>query len=72
MDPFSCIIDNRIRRSFDSRQFREAEFLLGKVGYNLKYECNSIYCNVFYTCLINKKQKYSNMCPILLQVFYAI
>lgn len=55
MEPFRCIIDNQVRKSFRLHQFKEDDFNIIKNEYRLKFERNGEYCKIFYTTLIEYK-----------------
>ncbi len=56
MEPFRCIIDAQVRKSFNYNQFQIEDFKIIKHEYILKREKNSHYHQVFYKALIAKKQ----------------
>lgn len=55
MEPFRCIIDSQVRKSFNLSQFSKDDFKVEKGEYILKLEKNSEYCKVFYNALIPYK-----------------
>lgn len=55
MEPFRCIIDLQVRKSFNMKQCKEDDFNLYKNEYVLKREKNSDYTKMFYDALIEYK-----------------
>lgn len=56
VEPFRCIIDQQIRKSWNLGQIKESDFDVVKGEYRLKFERNSDYCKMFYTALIDHKK----------------
>lgn len=55
VEPFRCIIDRQVRKSFNTGQFKASDYKLYKNEYILKREKNSDYTKVFYDILIEYK-----------------
>lgn len=55
VEPFRCIIDRQVRKSFHLCQFRKEDFKMIKGEYVLKYERNSDYYNIFFKAIIKYK-----------------
>ena len=56
MEPFRCLIDQQVRKAFNTKQCVVEDFNLFKNEYLLKQEKNTMYCKMFYDVLINYKQ----------------
>lgn len=56
MEPFRCIIDRQVRKSFSLKQFKEIDFGNTKGEYYLKRENNAEYYKTFFDALIKHKQ----------------
>lgn len=56
VEPFRCIIDQQMRKSWNLGQIKESDFDVIKGEYKLKFEKNSDYCKMFYTTLIEHKK----------------
>jgi len=56
MEPFRCLIDQQVRKAFNTKQCSPEDFNLFKNEYVLKHEKNSEYCKMFYDVLINYKK----------------
>lgn len=52
IEPFRCIIDQQIRKSFNTNEFKPSDFILIKNEYFLKHEKSADYYKVFYNALI--------------------
>jgi CRISPR-associated endonuclease Cas1 len=55
MEPFRCLIDQQVRKAFNTKQCKADDFLLFKNEYVLKHEKNSDYTKMFYDVLIEQK-----------------
>jgi len=55
MEPFRCLIDQQVRKAFNSKQCKMDDFQLIKNEYILKREKNSDYTKMFYDALIDYK-----------------
>ncbi len=55
MEPFRCIVDAQVRKSFNYGQFTAKDFNIFKGEYILKREMNSHYQQIFYNALISHK-----------------
>jgi len=55
MEPFRCIIDQQVRKAFNTGQCKTEDFFLFKNEYALKHEKNSEYTKMFYNTLIEQK-----------------
>ena len=55
IEPFRCLIDQQVRKAFNTKQCNADDFLLIKNEYILKREKNSDYTKMFYDVLINYK-----------------
>jgi CRISPR-associated endonuclease Cas1 len=55
MEPFRCLIDQQVRKAFNTGQCKTDDFLLFKNEYTLKHEKNSEYTKMFYDTLIEQK-----------------
>ena len=60
MEPFRCIIDHTVLLAFNRKQFKKSDFVINKAEYMLKYECCSVYYNVFFKALIDYKMDIFN------------
>ena len=58
MEPFRCIIDRQVRKSYSLKQFNENHFGLSKGEYYLKREHNALYYKTFFDVLIKHKQDF--------------
>lgn len=56
VEPFRCIIDQQMRKSWNLGQIKIDDFDIIKGEYRLKYEKNGDYCKLFYTALIQRKR----------------
>jgi len=57
MEPFRCIIENHVRKAYNTRQCTEEDFNLIKNQYFLKPQKNSVYSKIFYEALIEYKSE---------------
>lgn len=55
MEPFRCLIDQQVRKGFNTKQCKIDDFNLFKNEYVLKPEKNSEYTKMFYDVLIEQK-----------------
>lgn len=55
MEPFRCLIDQQVRKAFNTKQFKVEDFKLFKNEYVLKHEKSSEYTRMFYGVLIEQK-----------------
>jgi CRISPR-associated protein Cas1 len=55
VEPFRCLIDGQVRKSFNLCQCKVEDFDLIKGEYILKREKNSDYTKMFYDVLIEQK-----------------
>ncbi len=55
MEPFRCIIDHTMRKSFNYGTFKTKDFEKRNNAYYLKYGMNSKYTKEFYTAIISHK-----------------
>jgi len=55
IEPFRCLIDQQVRKAFNTKQCIAGDFNLIKKEYILKREKNSDYTKMFYDVLINYK-----------------
>lgn len=55
IEPFRCIVDAQVRKSFHLGQFKTSDFLIVKNEYVLKHEKSSDYYRVFFDALIIHK-----------------
>lgn len=55
MEPFRCLIDQQVRKGFNTKQCKLSDFNLIKNEYILKREKNADYCKMFYDVLIEEK-----------------
>lgn len=55
MEPFRCLIDQQVRKAFNTNQCKKEDFALIKNEYILKHEKNSDYTKMFYDSLIKYK-----------------
>jgi len=55
IEPFRCLIDQQVRKAFNTKQCSANDFLLVKNEYLLRREKNSDYTKMFYDVLINYK-----------------
>jgi CRISPR-associated endonuclease Cas1 len=55
IEPFRCLIDQQVRKAFNTKQCSFSDFQLIKNEYILKREKNSDYTKMFYDVLINYK-----------------
>lgn len=55
MEPFRCLIDQQVRKAFNTKQCLLDDFKLFKNEYVLKHEKNSEYTRMFYEVLIEQK-----------------
>jgi len=55
IEPFRCLIDQQVRKAFNTKQCSANDFLLVKNEYLLKREKNSDYTKMFYDVLIQYK-----------------
>lgn len=55
VEPFRCIIDRQVRKSFNLGQFSKHHFKKIKNEYILKHDNNELFYNTFFNCLINYK-----------------
>lgn len=57
MEPFRCIIDQQVRKSFNLGICKESDFEIIKNQYLLKHTMNGAYTQMFYTVLVEQKQE---------------
>jgi CRISP-associated protein Cas1 len=55
MEPFRCLIDQQVRKAFNTKQCKVDDFKLFKHEYLLKHERSSEYTRMFYDVLIEQK-----------------
>ena len=55
MEPFRCLIDQQVRKAFNTKQCKADDFKLFKNEYVLKHEKSSEYTRMFYDVLIEQK-----------------
>jgi CRISPR-associated protein Cas1 len=55
MEPFRCLIDQQVRKAFNTNQCKIEDFKFFKNEYVLKHENNSEYTRMFYDVLIEQK-----------------
>lgn len=55
MEPFRCLVDQQVRKAFNTKQCKAEDFDLYKNEYVLKREKNSEYTKMFYDVLIEEK-----------------
>ena len=55
MEPFRCLIDQQVRKGFNTKQCKSEDFNLIKNEYVLKREKNTDYTKMFYDVLIEQK-----------------
>lgn len=55
MEPFRCLIDQQVRKAFNTKQCKKEDFILLKNEYHLKHENNSRYTRMFFEALIAEK-----------------
>jgi CRISPR-associated protein Cas1 len=55
MEPFRCLIDQQVRKAFNTGQCKIEDFKLEKNEYMLKHEKSSDYTRMFYDVLIEQK-----------------
>lgn len=55
MEPFRCLIDQQVRKAFNTKQCKTEDFNLYKNEYVLKHEKNSDYSKMFFEVLIDYK-----------------
>lgn len=55
MEPFRCVIDQQVKKSFNTGQCKADDFNLFKNEYVLKHERNSDYSRIFFNVLIEYK-----------------
>lgn len=60
VEPFRCIIDQQMRKSWNLGQIKEEDFDVVKGEYRLKFEKNGEYCKLFYSSLIDRKKEVFN------------
>lgn len=60
VEPFRCIIDQQMRKSWNLGQIKESDFDFIKGEYRLKLEKNGDYCRLFYTPLVGYKKEIFN------------
>lgn len=60
MEPFRCLVDQQVRKAFNTQQCKSDDFLLFKNEYVLKHERNSDYTKMFYDVLIAEKGEVFN------------
>lgn len=57
MEPYRCLIDQQVRKAFNTKQCKAEDFNLIKNEYVLKNEKNSEYTKMFYDVLIEQKSE---------------
>ena len=55
MEPFRCLVDQQVRKAFNTKQCKADDFKLFKNEYVLKHEKSSEYTRMFYDVLIEQK-----------------
>jgi len=55
MEPFRCLIDQRVRKAFNTSQCKNEDFDLRKNEYLLKHNKNAEYIKMFYNTLVERK-----------------
>lgn len=66
MEVFRCVIDRKVRKAFNTNQFRNEDFELKKGEYRLKLEKNQEYTQIFFEKLI----EYKNDVFLYMQNYY--
>jgi CRISPR-associated endonuclease Cas1 len=66
MEVFRCVIDRKVRKAFNTKQFQKDDFELKKNEYRLKLEKNQEYTQIFFEELI----KYKNDVFLYIQNYY--
>lgn len=56
MEPFRCLIDKQIVKSFNLKQIDEKDFVVTNGAYQLPFDKNSKYASIFLECLMNNKE----------------
>lgn len=57
MEPFRCIIDRQILKSFNLRQINKKDFKIIKGKYELEYQNSQKYAEIFMETIMNNKEK---------------
>lgn len=57
MEPFRCLIDQQVRKAFNTKQCKPDDFKLFKNEYVLRHEKSSEYTRMFYDVLIEQKMQ---------------
>ncbi|GBU20402.1 CRISPR-associated endonuclease Cas1 [Fibrobacteres bacterium R8-0-B4] len=55
IEPFRCLIDQQVRKAFNTCQCKNEDFDLHKNEYVLKYDRNAEYVKMFYNILVERK-----------------
>ena len=68
MEPFRCIIDREVRKSFNLNHFQKSHFKLIKNEYVLQHEYTGLYYSTFFSALV----KYKTDVFIYIQRYYRL
>ena len=60
MEPFRCIIDREVRRSYNLNHFQKSHFKQIKNEYVLQHEYTGLYYNTFFSALVKYKSEVFN------------
>jgi CRISPR-associated protein Cas1 len=56
MEPFRCIIDKQIIKSYNLGQIKEEDFKRGKSGYEIRIDCRNKYLEIFAQAIMDRKE----------------
>ena len=56
MEPFRCLIDRQVRKSYNLKQFKESDFYIKDNQYLLKYDKSSQYGQIFVDTLLDHRE----------------
>jgi CRISPR-associated protein Cas1 len=56
MEPFRCLIDRQLRKSFNLGQIHEEDFFKDQQGYSLEYVKSQHYARIFIECIMEDKE----------------
>lgn len=62
IEPFRCIIDNRVRKAHNLKQIREDDFFIKNHQYYLKYEAQTKYTSLFLKDILEHKTEIFKFC----------
>ena len=57
MEPYRCLVDRQIMKSYNLKQINEADFKFLKGAYQLSFDKHSKYAQIFLQCIMDSKEE---------------